>query len=189
MSAAPTHATNPEASPVPTHIRPRTARLIAHRLARPPRIRVTRVLSGRSGTCSPFALDSPASNTRSGGRSKGSDCSTELSHAVRWFSGALARADGAGAGAERKRRFEETLYRELELRCSYHWHPRAARERLQVDRQRHLHRPCARAGRVPPRRVDAALLPRPVVMFINPGDVRVQFSNSNKARRPACPQT
>jgi len=135
-----------------------------------------------------FALDSPASNTRSGGRSKESDCSTELSHAVRWWSGALARADGAGTGAERKRRFEETLYRELELRCSYHWHPaprgsgyRSIVNDISTDPA--LARACAAA------QVDAALLPRPVVMFINPGDVRVQFSNSNKARRPACPQT
>jgi hypothetical protein len=118
VSAAPTHATNPQASPVPTHIRPRTARLIAHRLARPPRIRVTRVLSGRSGTCSPLRSTRPRPTRGAAGARKGA---TAPRSSRTPCGGSAARWPGRTGRAP-------------------------ARERLQVDRQRHFHRPCARAG-------------------------------------------
>jgi len=98
----------------------------------------------------------------------------EVAHAAKWWADALKNS-GCAPDAGKVERFRDSLHRDLEFRCCYHWYPanpqrgsgyRSIVNGVKMDEA--LKRACSASG------VDAAAVPRPRIMFINPGEVKVQ---------------
>jgi len=125
-------------------------------------------------------LESPAFSTRSrtGAASLG-DVPEEVNHATLWWVKSLRSARTVAPSSIET--FKEKLFKDLEFRCCYHWYPaspqkgsgyRSIVNGVKVDDA--LLRACEASN------IDVGLLPRPTIMFVNPGEVKVQHVDTQQ---------
>lgn len=122
-----------------------------------------------------YCLDSPAFSTRNRTNSVSDAMGVpeEVMHGTDWWANAVKGA--AGVADSQAELFRQSLLKDMEIRCIYHWYPQTPQKGsgyrsivngAKMDEA--LKRACDASG-VPPSAV-----PKDVVMFINPGDVKVQ---------------